>query len=347
MSDYEDWNDQYEDDLGDHGQRLIKLLQTNAPQLVPGGEKYVEGGAVGKHILPLLGGGWLVADCYAYIGIGALDAYVHFGANRTGLLGIDPQKPKTAAWLKPGVPREDFPSVIEDFPSVIKEGLYDPDGSVYERTVYVHELIIGVGRPLQRLDQPICGTAFYKSTAYNIGKRFYHEQLKTTEALIGGKRVRNMALALWEKSSEIAHGRNQYAWMAPLSRKLGVVGEPNGPSLAETTYAKSLRDAFKQGRPWMSEPLPAIAAPPTEAPSIPASERGTPKPDIRSWPDASRSDSLPTEAPQIPASEPGTPKSDIRSEPGASKLDPPPNPPDGYDDDDDLGPRSLDEMIFD
>ena len=28
----------------------------------------------------------------------------------------------------------------------------------------------------------------------------------------------------------------------------------NGPSLAETTYAKSLRDAFKQGRPWMSEP---------------------------------------------------------------------------------------------
>jgi hypothetical protein len=52
----------------------------------------------------------------------------------------------------------------------MKEGLYDPDGSVYERTVYVHELIIGIGRPLRRLDQPICGTAFYKSTAYNIGK---------------------------------------------------------------------------------------------------------------------------------------------------------------------------------
>jgi hypothetical protein len=81
MSDYESWDDRYEDDWGDQGQRLVKLLQNNAPQLVPGGEKFVEGGAVGKHILPLLGGGWLVADCYAYIGIGALDAYIHFGAN--------------------------------------------------------------------------------------------------------------------------------------------------------------------------------------------------------------------------------------------------------------------------
>jgi hypothetical protein len=192
-----------------------------------------------------------------------------------------------------------------------------------------------------------CGTAFYKSTAYNIGKRFYHEQLKTTQALIDGKRVRNMTLALWEKSSEIAHGRNQYAWMAPLSRKLGVVGEPNGPSLAETTYARSLRDAFKQGRPWMSEPLPAIAAsPPTEAPRIPGSERGTSKPDIRSGPEAWKSDPPPTEGPRIPASEPATPKSDIRSEPGASKSDAPPFRSNEYDGDA-RGPHSLDEVIFD
>jgi hypothetical protein len=339
MNDYEDWNDQYEDDLGDQGQRLIKLLQNNAPQLVPGGEKYVEGAAVGKHILPLLGGGWLVVDCYAYIGIGALDVYVHFGANRTGLLGVYREKPKTAAWLKPGVP-------CEGFPSVIKEGLYDPDGSVYERTIYVHELIIGIGRPFRRLDQPICATAVYKSTAYNIGKRFYHEQLKPAEALIDGKRVRHMAVALWEKSSEIAHGRNQYAWMAPLSRKLGVVGEPNGPWISETTSGVSLRHAFKQGRPWMSEPLPAIAAPPIEASQIPASERVTPKPEIRSGPDAWKSDPPPTEAPSIRALERGTPKPAIGSGTDGSKSDSPPIPPDQHDGNA-SGPHSLDEVILD
>jgi hypothetical protein len=345
MNDYEDWNDQYEDDLGDQGQRLIKLLQNNAPQLVPGGEKYVEGGAPGKYILPLLAGGWLVSECYAYIAIGALEAYVHFCANRTGLIGIDPERPKTAEWLKRGVPREGFPTVT-------KEGLYDPDGSVYEHTVYVHELIIGVGRPLRRLDQPICGTVFYKSTAYNIGKRFYNEHLKPTVALIDGKRVRNMTLALWEKSSEIAH-EHQYAWMAPLSRKLGIVGNPNGPSLAEVAYAMSLRHAFKQGRPWMSEPLPAIAAPPSaEAPRIPSADSAKPavpakpKIDIHSGPDAWKSDPAPMQAPQIPASEPGTP-ADSRSEPGVLKSDPPPISPDAYDDDDVGGPRSLDEVIYD
>ena len=104
--------------------------------------------------------------------------------------------------------------------------------------------------------------------------------------------------------------------MAPKPTLVGVVGQPGGPSIELAWVAKTLRDSFKQGRAWASEPLPAIAAPaPTEAPQIPASERVTPKPDIRSGPDASTSD-------------------------------PPPIPPDEYDDDAG-GPRSLDEVIFD
>ena len=131
-----------------------------------------------------------------------------------------------------------------------------------------------------------------------------------------GSGVRNMTLALCEMSSELAHGRNQYAWMAPKPTQVGVFGQPGGPSIELARVAKTLRDSFKQGRAWASEPLPAIAAPPpTEAPRIPASERGTPKPDIRSGPDA-------------------------------WKSDPPPIPPDEYDGDAG-GPRSLDEVIFD
>ena len=161
-----------------------------------------------------------------------------------------------------------------------------------------------------------------------------------------GGGVRNMTLALFEMSSELVHGRSQYAWMAPKPILVGVFGEPGGPSIELARVAKTLRDSFKQGRGWASEPLPAIAAPP-EAPQIPASERVTPKPDICSGLDAWKSDPPPTDASQIPASERGTPKSDIRAEPGASTSDPPPPiPPDEYDDDAG-GPRSLDEVIFD
>jgi hypothetical protein len=115
-------------------------------------------------------------------------------------------------------------------------------------------------------------------------------------------------------SSELVHGRNQYAWMAPTMTLVGVVGEPGGPSLELAGFAKSLRASLKTGGAWASEPVPAITAAP------------------------------PREAPQIPASEGGTPKSD--SEPVASKSDPPPIPADEYDGDAG-GPHSLDDVIFD
>jgi hypothetical protein len=134
--------------------------------------------------------------------------------------------------------------------------------------------------------------------------------------------------------------------MAPKPTLVAVFGQPGGPTIELSRTAKTLRHSFKQGGAWASEPLPAIAAPTTEVPQIPASERVKPKPDIRSGPDAWKSGPLPTEAPQIPASEPGTPKPDIRSGPDASKSDPPPNPPKEHDGDAG-GPHSLDEVIFD
>jgi hypothetical protein len=104
--------------------------------------------------------------------------------------------------------------------------------------------------------------------------------------------------------------------MTPKPIVIGVVGQPGGPSIEEARYAKTVRDSFKKGQMWASTPLPAIAAPSrTEAPRIPASERGAPKPDIRSGPDAWKS-----KTPLIPPHE--------------------------YDGDVG-GPRSLDDVIFD
>ena len=102
--------------------------------------------------------------------------------------------------------------------------------------------------------------------------------------------------------------------MAPKPTLVAVFGQPGGPTIELARTAKNLRHSFKQGGAWASEPLPAIAAPTTQTPPIPASERVMPKPDIRSGPDA-------------------------------SKSDPTPIPPDEYDDAG--GPRAPDDIIFD
>ena len=103
--------------------------------------------------------------------------------------------------------------------------------------------------------------------------------------------------------------------MAPKPTLVGVFGEPGGPSIELAWVAKTLRDSFKQGRAWASEPLPAIAARADGGAADPGLRARTPKPDIRSGPDA-------------------------------WKSDPPPIPPDEYDGDAG-GPHSLDEVIFD
>jgi hypothetical protein len=153
--------------------------------------------------------------------------------------------------------------------------------------------------------------------AFNIGQNFYHAKLKTTVALIDGKRVRNMVLGLWEKSSEIAHGRNNYAWMVPMTRLLGLVGDVAGPSLEEAQYAKTLRAAFKSGEAWEQAAPPAIGAQPqAQAPRTPSAESAKPKVDVGSGPDAWRE----------PSSQP-MPLNEYDSDAG--------------------GPRSLDEVIID
>ena len=329
----ENWNDEYQDDIESQGMPLIRQGQSNSPKVLEG----VLG--IGDFLMP---NGLVAKGCYQFLAVGCDNLWVHWAANRGGLLGFLPgsETPPGTDWLKPGVPRDGYPMVM-------KEGRYAPDGSVWERTIYLHSLVVAVGRPAIRLDEPICGTFAFKGKSCEIGQNFYRSRLKAVEAVIDGRRVRNMTLARWEMSSELMHGRNQYAWMAPKPTLVGVFGQPGGPSIELARVAKTLRDSFKQGRGWASEPLPAIAAPTTEAPQIPASERVTPKPDIRSGLNAWKSDPPPTDASQIPASERGTPKSDIRAEPGASKSDPPPPiPPDEYDGDAG-GPRSLDEVIFD
>jgi hypothetical protein len=295
MSEYENWNDEYQDDIESQGMPLIRQGQSNSPKVLEG----VFG--IGDFLMP---NGVVAKGSYKFLAVGCDDFWVHWAANRGGLLGFSqgPETPPGTEWLKPGVPRDGYPMVM-------KEGRYAPDGSVWERTIYLHSLVVAVGRPAIRLDEPICGTFAFKGKSCEIGQNFYRSRLKAVEAVVEGKVVRNMTLGLFEMSSEITRERS-YSWVEPKPTQVSVFGQPGGPSIELARVAKTLRDSFKQGRGWASEPLPAIAAPtPTEAPRIPGSERGTSKPDIRSGPEAWKSDPPRTDGPRILAPELGMPKS--------------------------------------
>jgi hypothetical protein len=120
MSDYENWNDEYRDDIESQGMPLIRQGQSNSPKVLEG----VLG--IGDFLMP----NGLVTKAYQFIAIGCEDLWVHWGANRNGgRLGFLPgsEIPPGTEWLKPGVPRDGWPNVM-------KEGRYAADGSVWERT---------------------------------------------------------------------------------------------------------------------------------------------------------------------------------------------------------------------
>jgi hypothetical protein len=208
MANWENWNDEYQDDIESQGVPLIRQGQSNSPKVLEG----VFG--IGDFLMP---NGLVAKGSYQFLAIGCDDLWVHWAANRGGLLGVLPgtETPKDTAWLKPGVP-------CDGFPTVMKEGRYAPDGSVWERTIYLHSRVVALGRPAIRLDEPICGSFAFRGKSCQIGQNFYRSRLKAVEAVIDGKVVRNMTLALFEMSSELVHGRNQYAWMAPKPSLIGV-----------------------------------------------------------------------------------------------------------------------------
>ena len=97
--------------------------------------------------------GLVAKGCYQFLAVGA----TIFGSTLAPIAAAgsascrDRRRRRALTWLKPGVSREGFPLVM-------KEGRYAPDGCVWERTIYLHALIVAVGRPAVRLDEPICGT---------------------------------------------------------------------------------------------------------------------------------------------------------------------------------------------
>ena len=96
MSESENWNDEYQDDIESQGMPLIRQGQSNSPKVLEG----VFG--IGDFLMP---NGLVARGHYQFLAIGCDDLHVHWAANRGGLLGFLPgsETPKNAAWLKPGL----------------------------------------------------------------------------------------------------------------------------------------------------------------------------------------------------------------------------------------------------
>jgi hypothetical protein len=81
MSDYDNgnWNDEYQDDIEAQGMPLIRHGQSNSPKVLEG----VFG--IGDFLMP---SGLVAKGCYHFLAIGCDDLWVHWAANRGGLLGV-------------------------------------------------------------------------------------------------------------------------------------------------------------------------------------------------------------------------------------------------------------------
>jgi hypothetical protein len=131
-----------------------------------------------------------------------------------------------------------------------------PNGNRIEKTVYLHMLVGGFKT-----------TFAFKSTAYNAGKSFSSASDKV-RVTIDNEVVRVVG-ALWQMTSEVERNDRGQTWFGPRFEKLGVLGQPNGPTLEQVRVARDLRFEFKTEE---EKRKAVLSAPPSPTPAL---TRGT------------------------------------------------------------------------
>ena len=131
-----------------------------------------------------------------------------------------------------------------------------PNGNRIEKTIYLHMLVGGFK------------TTFpFKSTAYNDGKSFSSAADKV-RVEVDGEPVRVVG-AFWQMTSEVERNDRGQTWFGPRFEKLGVLGQPNGPTLEQVKAARDLRFEFKLEE---EKQKAVLSAPPSPTPAL---TRGT------------------------------------------------------------------------
>jgi hypothetical protein len=121
-----------------------------------------------------------------------------------------------------------------------------------EKTVFAHGLVDGFKT-----------TFAFKSTAYDVGDRLGRDADKV-RVEVDGETVRVVA-AFYQLTSELDR-KGAHTWYGPRFKRLGVLGQPTGPTIEQVRVARDLRFEFKldeEKRKALSavRPTPALSAP--------------------------------------------------------------------------------------
>jgi hypothetical protein len=108
-----------------------------------------------------------------------------------------------------------------------------PNGNRIERTIYLNALFAGLPT-----------TFSFRSTAYSIGDRFMAEA-DSLVCEVDGKPVYTCVAFFQLFSEQQKDVAKQQSWHSPRFKRLGVLGEPTGPTLEEVREARSLRIKLK------------------------------------------------------------------------------------------------------
>jgi hypothetical protein len=201
--------------------KLTNLIQAGSADLLD----LIEGSAAGDFAVPVPDGYRLVkgATGLAVVPVYFNVAWVEWGADRSGLIGVHATKPHDATWF-----------ASETSPSG-KAGFHSGDGNKLEQTVYAN-MLATTG------DELFTMTFAFRSSAFNIGRDFAGaaEGVRSIDGALSGAVV-----GKWKLTSKVEK-KLDFRWHAPVLTKLGVFGQTTGPTASEMQTAAELRRGFKE-----------------------------------------------------------------------------------------------------
>jgi hypothetical protein len=201
--------------------KLASLIQAGSADLLD----QLEGSAAGDYAVPVPAGYKLVKGATGIVVVPVYFriAWPEWGPDRSGLVDIHPTKPRDAQWLSD-----------KESPTG-KAGHHRlSTRNKVEETVYASLLAVGDGEPFPM-------SLAFRSSSIGVGKDFAGQAERVVSL---DKKFTGAVCGKWRLTSRVEK-KLDYRWHIPVTTRLGVFGQPTGPSVDEMRMAAELRRDLK------------------------------------------------------------------------------------------------------